>query len=61
MPRTPARFTQADINRALRAVQQCEINMRVKLLPDGSIVIEKASAVDKLSCSEVEVGQQFSL
>ena len=39
MPRTPARVTQADIARALRAAQQVGSPMAVKLLPDGTIEI----------------------
>ena len=41
MSRTPARFTQADVARCIRAVQQCEADMRVRLVPDGTIFIEK--------------------
>ncbi|MEQ1523384.1 MAG: hypothetical protein ABL936_19135 [Aestuariivirga sp.] len=44
MPRTPARFTQADFARAIRAVKQCDVNMRVRALPDGSIVAEPIPA-----------------
>lgn len=44
MPHSPARFRQADISRALRAVKECSVDMRVKLHPDGCIVIEKTSA-----------------
>lgn len=39
MPRRPARFTQADIARALRAVAQVGVKAAVKLAPDGSILI----------------------
>jgi len=39
MSRTPARFTQADINRALRAAKQAGAGA-VVLLPDGTIRIE---------------------
>ncbi len=35
MPRTAARFTQADISRAIRAVQQTGNDMAVELRPDG--------------------------
>jgi hypothetical protein len=41
MSYAPARFRQADIARAIRAVEQCGAAMRVRLLPDGSIVLEK--------------------
>ena len=39
MSRTPAKFTQADISRALRAVNQCDIYAEVILEPDGRIRI----------------------
>ena len=39
MSRTPAKFTQADISRALRAVNQCDIDAEVILEPDGRIRI----------------------
>jgi len=39
MPRAPARFTQADIARALRAVNQCNLDAEVILEPDGRIRI----------------------
>ena len=41
MTRTPARFRQCDIARALRAVKQCDVDMRVRLTPDNHIIIEK--------------------
>ena len=42
MPRTPARFTQSDVARCIRAVKQCAADdMRVRVQRDGSIVIEK--------------------
>lgn len=39
MSRTPAKFHQADIARALRAVAQCGKHMEVVLEPDGRIRI----------------------
>ena len=39
MSRTGARFTQADLNRAIRAAKQAGANA-VVLLPDGTIRIE---------------------
>jgi hypothetical protein len=38
MPRTPARFTQADIARTIRAAKQAGAGA-VELLPDGTIRI----------------------
>lgn len=39
MPRTPARITQADIARALRAVAAAGVRARVEVAPDGTIAI----------------------
>jgi hypothetical protein len=38
MPRTPARFTQADVARTIRAAKQAGADA-VELLPDGTIRI----------------------
>lgn len=43
MSRTPARTTQADIARAIRAAQQCSAG-RVRIEPDGTILIEPQPA-----------------
>lgn len=39
MSRTPAKVTQADVARAIRAAQQCDAG-QVRILPDGTITIE---------------------
>lgn len=39
MPRANARFTQAEVARALRAVKQAGVRMKVNVLPDGTIQI----------------------
>lgn len=39
MSRTPARFTQADVTRAIRAVEQTGARMAVEIAPDGTIRI----------------------
>lgn len=39
MSRTPAKYTQADIARALRAAAQCDLRMEIVLEPDGRIRI----------------------
>jgi hypothetical protein len=46
MSRTPARITQADVARAIRAAQQCGAGV-VEIRPDGTIrvVIAQESAV----------------
>jgi hypothetical protein len=37
MPRTPAKTTQADIARALRAIEQTGAQMIIEITPDGII------------------------
>jgi hypothetical protein len=39
MSRTPAKVTQADVARAIRAAQQCGYG-RVRIEPDGTITID---------------------
>ena len=39
MSRRPARFTQADIARAIKAVEQANAQMTVEIAPDGTIRI----------------------
>lgn len=45
MSRTPARFTQADVARSIRAAKQAGAG-RVELRPDGTIVIHTDDAED---------------
>lgn len=40
MPRRPARFTEADIRRAIKAVTKLGVNAYVQVAPDGTITIE---------------------
>lgn len=44
MPRTPARITQADIARVLRAIESVGAKVRVEVLPDGTIRMEPVDA-----------------
>jgi hypothetical protein len=44
MSRTPAKFTQADIARTLRAAAQCGLRVEVVLEPDGRIRIVPSDA-----------------
>lgn len=39
MANTPARFTQADIARAIRAIEQTGAKMEIRIEPDGTIRI----------------------
>ena len=47
MPRHPAKHRQVDIARAIKAVQQTGADMRVRLAPDGSIIIEKGPDISE--------------
>ena len=42
MGRRPARFTQADLSRAIRAIDQAGADMIVEILPDGTMRIAQA-------------------
>jgi predicted polyphosphate/ATP-dependent NAD kinase len=44
MPRTPAKVTQADVARVLRAVEQTGVDVVVEVLPDGTIRISRKSS-----------------
>ena len=44
MANRPAKNTQAEIARALRAVKQCGLEMAVEILPDGTIRLVPADA-----------------
>lgn len=37
MPRAPARITQADIARAVRAVAQCRVSATIEVSRDGTL------------------------
>jgi hypothetical protein len=39
MPRPPAKFTQADIARAIRAIEQTGAKMEIRIETDGTIRI----------------------
>lgn len=39
MPRRPAKFTQADIVRVIRAIEQTGAKMEIRIEPDGTIRI----------------------
>ncbi|MDR6303960.1 hypothetical protein GGQ85_001659 [Nitrobacter vulgaris] len=61
MSRTPARFTQADVARAIRAAQQTGAG-NVEIKPDGTICIrlspestEPAAADDEPLADEIKV------
>lgn len=43
MSRTPAKVTQADVARAIRAAQQCDAG-QVRIMPDGTILIDPQPA-----------------
>lgn len=45
MPRSPARATQADIARAIRAAAQVGSKMSIEVLPDGTIRLTPYSEI----------------
>ena len=61
MPRTPARFTQADIARAIRAADQCGPGKRVRIERDGTIIIEAAEGRDITEETDLEARPEFVL
>jgi hypothetical protein len=46
MPRTPAKITQADIARVLRAVAQSGMKMRVEISQSGNITLEPVDSAE---------------
>ena len=58
MPRSPARFTQADLARAIRAAEACGKTVRV--LRDGSFEIVEKEA-DTTPAKPVEASQRITL
>ena len=58
MSRTPAKFTQADIARALRAVSQCDAQMEIVLETDGRIRIVPVETPAK---KQVDAGDSIRL
>lgn len=53
MSRTPAKFTQADVARALRAAEACATPREVVLEPDGRIrIVPIEPRKDKLDSAE---------
>ena len=47
MPRTPAKVTQSDVARVLRAMAQTGTKMRVEISPDGTIRLEPVDGADR--------------
>lgn len=61
MSRSPARITQADVARAIRAAQQCGAG-QVKVLPDGTITIDPQPAKTPVARQkEVAQAEDFDL
>lgn len=61
MPRTPARVTQADIARAIRAVQQSGAPMAVKIGRDGEIWIVPVPANDAFEKPKLDGKREIRL
>ncbi len=54
MSRTPARITQADVARVIRAAQQCGAG-KVRIAPDGTIEIDpKPKAAKQKEVAQTE-------
>jgi hypothetical protein len=51
MSRRPARFTEADVHRALKAAERAGPDWRVEVLPDGTIRLQRQSTATKLDTS----------
>lgn len=47
MPHPPARFTEAELKRALKAARQIGDDMAVRVCPDGSIEVYRRPPQDK--------------
>ena len=60
MSRRPARFTQADVARAIRAVKQTGSSMAVEVAPDGTIRLVPVD-ISKLGEPTVEMEDDFVL
>jgi hypothetical protein len=56
MSRRPARFTQADIHRALKAVVQSGADMAIEITAEGSIRIARNSDVSRLDPAPIKAG-----
>lgn len=55
MSRTPARATQADIARAVRAVLQCGASGTIEIAKDGTIRVIIGQATEKPAKREREI------
>ena len=45
MTNAPARFTQVDVKRALKAARAIDADLRVRIEPDGAITLLKAADI----------------
>jgi hypothetical protein len=61
MSRTPARFTQADVARALRAIDQTGGDKEVVIEPDGRIRIVPAAKTSGEDRSEEDHDYPYSV
>jgi hypothetical protein len=52
MPRTPAKVTQADIARVLRALKQVGGDWRVDVRPDGTIRAERSDIAEEVKAAQ---------
>lgn len=61
MPRTPARYTQADIQRVLRAVKAENYSGSVEFMPDGRIIVVPLSGKETPSAANSNPAQKIEL
>lgn len=60
MSRRPAQFSQADINRALRAIAQAGVRATIEICQDGAIRITPEKAASEPTESEVAPRKRIS-
>lgn len=57
----PARFSQADIARALRAVEKLEGKWRLRILPDGSMEVVRDDTPETMPKRPLAAREGFRL
>lgn len=55
MSRARARYTEADVARILKAAAKAHVDVRVKIMPDGTILI----ATGKTDASDIEQANEW--
>ena len=60
MSRRPARFTQADVVRAIKAAEQAAKPMAIDILPDGTIRLTPAAGVSSRDLIQDELDREIA-